>query len=214
MSGKLRNCYAPNAIPSAFSSLGHPLDKYTKDLKRFAAATTQSVRDREHQDKVTLAGVVHTLKLKNSKKGDRYATFNLEDQIGVVEVIAWPETYRRNEEVIHADEPVVVEAAVDMRDDRCQLIANNVSSLSEVRRKTVKQVHFALRAERVDRASFLSLRETLSEHRGSCDTFLHLLLADRSEAVIALPSELKVSATEKMVEEVEQVLGRGVTTFQ
>jgi DNA polymerase-3 subunit alpha len=197
-----------------FFITGHPLDKYERDLKRFTDATTSDVRSRNHQDKVLLGGVIHTLKLKNSRKGDRYATFNLEDRVGVVEAIAWPETYRRCEQVIHATEPVVVAGSVDVRDERYQVIVDEVRMLTEAREGSVKQVHIALRAERIDPDLLASLRRTLEGHRGPCNTFLHLLLPNRTETVIALPAELKVAPTERMVEDVEQIFGSGVTTFQ
>ena len=196
-----------------FFITGHPLDKYERDLRRFTDAGTGDLRQRNNQDKVRVGGVIHSLKLKNSKKGDRYATFNLEDKTGVVEVIAWPETYRKCEAVIHGEEPVVVAGAVDVGEERCQLIANEVLPLTAAREQAVKQVHFALLADRVDEKHLHKLRDTLSQHRGSCPAFLHLLLPDRTETVIALPPALRVAPSEKLIEEIDGMLGNGVTSF-
>jgi DNA polymerase-3 subunit alpha len=196
-----------------FFITGHPLDKYVRDLKRIANATTNNVRNRTNQDKVQIGGVVLTLKMKNSRKGERYATFNLEDQWGAVEVIAWPEAYRRCERAIHSDEPVLVTGTLELSEERCQVIADEVSVLLDAREKAAKEVHFALQAERVDADHLRTLRQTLTQHRGSCSAFLHLLLPDRTETVIALPAELKVAPTERMVEDVERVFGNGVTSF-
>jgi len=196
-----------------FFITGHPLDKYARDLKRFADVNTAELRNRGHQERVRLGGVVLTLKLKNSRKGDRYATFNLEDQWGAVEVIAWPETYRRCEKAIHSDEPVFLSGTLEVGEERRQVIAEEVALLLEAREKAAKEVHFALQAERLSAEHLRTLRQTLAQHRGSCDAFLHLLLPDRTETVIALPAELKVAPTERMVEEVERLFGNGVTSF-
>jgi len=196
-----------------FFITGHPLDKYERDLKRLADATTEDLRSRESQTKVRIGGVIHTLKTKNTKKGDRYASFNLEDRCGAVEVIAWPETYKRCETALHADEPVLVTGTLEVSEERCQIIADEIAPLLEAREKAVKQVHFALRAERVDEGALRSLRQTLAAHRGACNAFLHLLLPNRTETVIALPAELKVAPTERMVEDVERLFGNGVTSF-
>jgi len=197
-----------------FFITGHPLDKYERDLRRITDATTDGLRARPNQTALKLGGVIHTLKLKNSRKGDRYATFNLEDRFGVVEVIAWPETYRRCETVIHADEPVLVTGTLEVSEERCQIIADEVAGLTEAREKSVRQVHIALRSERVDDGILRTLRSTLSEHRGPCSAFLHLLLPNRTETVIALPADLKVAPTDGMVEAVERLFGSGVTSFQ
>lgn len=197
-----------------FFITGHPLDKYARDLKRFANATTAELRGRASQDKVQLGGVVLTLKHKNSRKGERYATFNLEDQWGAVEVIAWPETYRRCEQAIQAGETVFVSGTLEVGEERCQVIADEVSALLAAREKSAKEVHFALPAEFVSEDHLRRLRQTLTRHRGPCNAFLHLLLPNRTETVIALPAELKVAPTERMVEDVERLLGDGVTSFQ
>ncbi len=197
-----------------FFITGHPLDKYERDLKRFTDATTADVRHRSHQDKIQVGGVIHSLKLKNSKKGDRYATFNLEDRVGVIEAIAWPETYRRCEQIIHATEPVVISGTVDVREERYQVIVDEVRILTQAREESVKQVHIALRVERLNQEDLVTLRRTLEVHRGTCNAFVHLLLPNRTETVIALPPELKVAPTESMVEDVEHLFGTGVTSFQ
>jgi len=197
-----------------FFITGHPLDKYERDLRRFTDAATIDLRARDNGSKARVGGVVHSLKLKNSKKGDRYATFNLEDKTGVVEVIAWPETYRKFETTIHADDPVVVSGTLDVGEERCQLIADEIVPLTAAREKAVKQVHFALLADRLTEQHLHKLRDTLSQHRGSTPAFLHLLLPDRTETVIALPSALRVAPSDRLVEEVDRMLGNGVTSFQ
>src|SRR5262249_56647366 len=102
-----------------FFITGHPLDRYEKDLRRFTNVTVGTLRTRgpelppaparggrpEGRPRVRLGGVIHTVRLRNSKKGERYATFLLEDREGVVEGIAWPGTYRRHEAVVVGGAP-------------------------------------------------------------------------------------------------------------
>src|SRR5205085_8717645 len=138
---------------------GHPLDKFERDLGRLTNVSTGSLAARAHQDRITIGGVIHTVKLKNSKKGDRYATFSLEDKEGVVEVIAWPETYRRFESVIGGEDAVLVSGTLDKQEtagargddadaegaegmrERCQIIADEIRALATAREQTVRQVH-------------------------------------------------------------------------
>ncbi len=192
---------------------GHPLDRYERDLKRFTDATTGQLRGRVTDSTVRVGGVIHSLKTKNTRKGDRYATFMLEDRDGVVEVIAWPETYKKFEAAIHSEEPVCVAGKLEVDEERFQIIADDVSPLLDAREKAAKTVHFALVAERLEDVQLAGLRSTLGLHPGHCACFLHLLLPNSVETVIALPPELKVAATEQMVEDVERLLGNGVTTF-
>jgi DNA polymerase-3 subunit alpha len=208
---------------------GHPLDRYEQDLRKLTTATTGTLRTRgaemvtapsprgerpDQRPRVRLGGVVHTLRLKNSKRGDRYATFLLEDKEGVVEVIAWPDTYRKYEEIIAGGEPVLVNGGLDVSGDRCQIIADEIAPLAGARAAAVRQVHVRVPLARTGRDALAQLREVLAAHPGPCDTFLHLVRADHSETILALPATLRVAASDQIVNAVEAMMGAGVLTFR
>jgi DNA polymerase-3 subunit alpha len=154
------------------------------------------------------------MKLKNSKKGDRYATFVLEDKVGVVEVIAWPDTYRQFEAVLHGGEPVVVAGALEISEERCQVIADDVQSLVSARALAIKQVHVRVPLAGAGRDGLSLLKDVLAAHPGPCDAFLHLERDDATETVLALPANLRVAATEQIMNAVEGVLGAGTLYFR
>ncbi|MBM4255541.1 MAG: DNA polymerase III subunit alpha [Deltaproteobacteria bacterium] len=197
-----------------FFITGHPLDKYVGRLHGVVSLTTESLGTRQHQEKVKLAGVVHSLKLKNNKKGDRYATFTLEDKEGVVEVIVWPEAYRQHEATIHADQPVCLSGTLDVDEDRCQVIANEVVPLESVATNEVKQVHIQVPADVATREDMVALKDVLQQHLGNCQTYLHLLRPDYTETIIALPQDLSVAPTRAMLVAVERLFGSGVASFR
>jgi DNA polymerase-3 subunit alpha len=212
-----------------FFITGHPLDRYEHDLRKFTNASTGTLRTRgselppaqgerngrpDTRPRVRLGGVIHTLKLKNSKKGDRYATFVLEDKEGVVEVIAWPDTYRSNEAVIHGGDPVVVAGALEVSEERCQVIADEITPLARARAQAIRQAHVRVALPRAGRDGLEQLRAVLAAHPGPCETFLHLEGGDDTETVLALPTELRVAASDQIVNAVEGVLGAGVMYFR
>lgn len=197
-----------------FFITGHPLDKYVGRLFGVVSLTTDSLKNRAHQEKVKLAGVIHSLKLKNNKKGDRYATFTFEDKDGVVEVIVWPEAYRKCEAAIHADQPVCLSGALDVDEDRCQIIADEVVPLETVATQEVKQIHIQVPSDVATKEDLLALREVLQQHQGNCRAFLHLMRPDYSETVIALPQDLSVAPSRAMLVAIERLFGNGVASFR
>jgi DNA polymerase-3 subunit alpha len=212
-----------------FFITGHPLDRYEQDLRKFTNVTTGTLRTRgielppgqperpgrpDPRPRVRLGGVIHTLKLRNSKKGDRYATFALEDKEGVVAVIAWPDTYRKHEAVLHGGEPVVVTGALEISEERCQVIADEITPLAHARAEAIRQVHVRVPLEQTGRDHLTQLKEILAAHPGPCDAFLHLVRRDDTVTVLALPGTLRVAASEQIVDAVEHVLGAGVLTFR
>jgi DNA polymerase-3 subunit alpha len=210
-----------------FFITGHPLDRYLKDLRKFTNVTVGTLRTRgpelpvanerpgrEGRPRVRIGGVINSIRLRNSKKGDRYATFTLEDKEGTVEVIAWPDTYRRNEATIAAGEAVVVSGGLDISPERCQIIAEEIMPLAAARAEAIRQVHVNVDLERVGRTGLERLRDTLAGFPGSCEAFLHLLRPDGSETIIAVPASIRVAASDEVVEAVERVVGSGMLSFR
>jgi DNA polymerase III subunit alpha len=208
---------------------GHPLDRWEQDLRKFTNATTSTLRTRgrelpagngerggrpDPRPRVRIGGVIHTVRLKNSRKGDRYATFMLEDKEGVVEVIAWPDTYRRHEDVVQGGAPVVVAGALDVSDDRCQVIADEIAPLARAHAEAIRQVHVRVALSRLGRDGLATLRDALAAHPGPCDAFLHLENGDEHETILALPPALRVAATDGIVNAVERILGAGAMYFR
>ncbi len=197
-----------------FFITGHPLDKYASRLFGVVLLSTNDLKNRTPQERVRLAGVIHSLKLKNNKKGDRYAMFTLEDKEGIVEVIVWPEAYRKHEAAIHSDVPVCLSGILDVDEERCQIIADEVVLLEAVATEEVRQVHIQVPAEVTTKEDLLALREVLTQHQGTCQTFLHLLRPDYTETVIALPQTLSVTPSRSMVTAIERLFGSGVASFR
>ena len=208
---------------------GHPLDRYEQDLRRFTNVTTGTLRTRgaelppahsgdrpgrpDSRPRVRLGGVVHSLKLKNSKKGDRYATLALEDKEGTVEVIVWPETYRKHESILQNGAPVVVAGGLEISPERCQIIADEIVPLATARADAIRQAHVRVPVT-IGRDGLERLQVIFAEHPGPCEAFLTLVRPDETEAVLALPQAIKVAATDEIVDAVERVLGPGAMSFR
>jgi len=64
-------------------------------LKKISSGTIAALKERAQSGEFRLGGVVSALRLRNTKKGDRYGSFNLEDKTGFIEVIVWPESYKK-----------------------------------------------------------------------------------------------------------------------
>jgi len=188
-----------------FYVTGHPLDKFEHDLRRLTTAPVAELAARPNQERVKVGGVVHTLKLKNNKKGDRYATFNLEDKSGTIEVIVWPEAYRKHEALIASDEPLCVSGVLEVSEERCQIITDEIVALAAVREQSVREIRLRLDEDALTAERALELARMLQAHPGKCAASIEVL-ADGYVASVRLP-RFRVAATEKLVDAVERLFG-------
>jgi DNA polymerase-3 subunit alpha len=195
---------------------GHPLEKFKLELRKLGAMSVADARTKKTQSLVRVSGVVTALKLKNTKKGDRYATFTLEDYSGTVETIVWPDTYKTVAHILAGDDPVIVGGKIDVTEERCSLITDKIESLTALRDRQATQGMLVLREnddyeERLD-----ALLNVFRKHAGACPVKVKievegvevsLMLKDKREAPVS------VVPSEALCDEVEQLFGRPVLSF-
>jgi DNA polymerase-3 subunit alpha len=189
-----------------FYVTAHPLDKYDKEIRRVTRLTSIDLPSIPDGSQVHLAGVIQSVKLRNSNKnGKRYAVFSLEDRSGAVEAIAWPETYQKFEAVIHGDEPVVVRGKLDVDEERVQIILEDLRPLNSALLAAVREVHIHARREKLENGALDALKNLLLGHGGKAIAYLHLELDPGREAVFLLSDNFRVTPDDAFVAGVEQL---------
>jgi DNA polymerase-3 subunit alpha len=201
-----------------FYITGHPLDKFDRVIKRLTTGSIAVLKERATPGDVALGGVVSALKLRNTKKGDRYGTFNLEDKSGFLEVIVWPDVYKKCADLLASDDPIFVRGRLEAGEERVQVIANEIASLAQVSAKArsngngsdrhdSERLHLHARESDICAEELARLREMLLEFPGTCTVVLHLYAASQGETVIELPSQVRVAASPELEASVERIFG-------
>jgi DNA polymerase-3 subunit alpha len=192
-----------------FYITGHPLDKHEREILRISRLTTADLPSAPDASQVQIAGVIHALKLKNNKAGKRYATFSLEDREGVVEAIAWPETYHKYEELVSGADPVVVRGKLDVDEERAQIIVDEIRPLGAALLDSVREVRIRVPRTRLENGGLDALRSALERYRGKSLAYLHLGLDDGREAVLLLGDTFRVTPNEQFLAEIEEMFSPG-----
>jgi DNA polymerase-3 subunit alpha len=197
---------------------GHPLDKYERVLKRITSGAISDLKEKASPGDVKIGGVVSALKLRNTKKGDRYGSFNVEDKSGFIEVIAWPDVYKKCADVLGADDPIFLKGRLEVGEERIQIIANEITALAEVAAKgradsgekpngKSDPVHLYICESEISADELNQLRDTLLDYPGPSAVFLHVLASPKGETVIELPDQVRVASTPELEAIVEQRFG-------
>lgn len=206
-----------------FFITGHPLARFSDDMKRLANATTARLSEMQDRCEVRVAGIVAATKEINTKKGDRMAFITLEDLDGFAEVIVLPEIFKKASHLFSGDEPILVKGVLDLGEDGkdeggeeegsgnktpkkgAKIVASEIISLTQAKEKAVKSVHFKLSSIGLTKDHLTKLKELLDEYGGNCSAFLHISVPNQGETVIALHDG--VSPSPALEEGVEKLLG-------
>jgi DNA polymerase-3 subunit alpha len=197
-----------------FYITGHPLARHSDAIKRFSTCDTAGLIERADKEEVSVCGIVTGIKLLNTRKGDRMAFVTLEDLSGFVEMVVFPETYTQAAELLNSEEALLVKGAVDVGEDACKILVNEVLALKDVQSRMTKLVHFRLTTPGLDDRQLRSLKEIMTRYRGECEALIHLVVPNRSETVISLQDGLRLQASDEMMDDVEKLFGYNVVTFE
>jgi DNA polymerase III subunit alpha len=220
---RVRLLYEKEAL--GFYITGHPLQGYEKEVRRYASLTCAQVAHKRQGDKVTVVGVVASLREKaNKEKGTRFGFFTLEDLSGTVEVICWGGRAAQAgrpaqkgwidwEQDVKSDEPLLVQGEVrinnrDEENPRAEITASEIERLSAVRRQKTSEVSLRIDAAKLDQARSLSLKSLLGKHLGACAVTLRVVIPEQSESILRLstrvtPSDELIEAARRLGFEVE-----------
>jgi DNA polymerase-3 subunit alpha len=95
---------------------GHPLEKYKDKLQDLHALNIAEIgamtKGTGKDETIATAGIICNLKVLKSKKGDFYAQATLEDMSGSIDMIVFPEAYKKLGEKVKLEVPVLVKAGV------------------------------------------------------------------------------------------------------
>ena len=165
---------------------------------------------------VRVGGVITALKLKNTKKGDRYASFALEDWLGTIDSLVWPDTYKKIQHLIVPDEPVMVSGRADVTEERCVLVIDKMESLIQLRDRSATQGFLMLTGRDDIEQRMPAVQSIFRKYTGSCPVKVRLQLDDGEVSIVlrdSANSPVCVGPSEALCEEVEQLFGRPVLTF-
>jgi DNA polymerase-3 subunit alpha len=192
-----------------FFITGHPLERYRAELEQWATCTTGGVAASTNAVEVTVGGIITGLRLIKTRKGDRMASFLLEDTEGSVEVLVFPETYKKTAGRLADDELVMVKGKPEAPDDgRTRILASEVLPLEQAKMAEARYVTIRVPVAAWDRAKGEKLRDILGAHRGDCPVTLELR-TDVYEAAVAPSSYYRVRPDSGLRDEVEALLGKG-----
>lgn len=140
------------------------------------------------------------------------AFVTLEDMKGSIEIIVFPELYRRRGALLKEDDPLIVSGQLDVSEESCKVIGRDLMRLQEAMQKSgIQGVHIQLKTPHVSKEQLERLRGVLQAHRGFTPTFIHFNDPKEGETVLTLPEDLCAQPSEDLVRAVDQLFGTPVT---
>jgi DNA polymerase-3 subunit alpha len=195
-----------------FYITGHPLHGYADKLKLVTNANSTTLSTKRDKETITIAGVISSLTERLTRKKDVMCNVVLEDLQGSVSIIFWADVYKKFYELLHADEPVVIQGNIDVGDESLKIIAQDVFTLTKALENPYKQVRFMIDTDKVSPEDIKTLYDTIKKYNGKYEGYIHILNG-KSETIVRLGDETKLDICERLQREADGILGEGSTIY-
>jgi DNA polymerase III subunit alpha len=193
-----------------FFITGHPLERFRSELAQWATATTGRLTEASAAAEVSVGGIITGLRFIKTKRGDRMASFILEDMEGGVECLVFPETYRKVSSRLADDQIVLVSGKAEALDDgKARVLVAEILPLEQAKLVGARYVTIRVPLSEWDRSKGERLRDILASHRGDCPVTLELLRPGSYVVALAPGAACRVRPDAQLKAEIETLLGPG-----
>jgi DNA polymerase-3 subunit alpha len=139
----------------------------------------------------------------------------LSDLKGSVEVVIFPELYKRVANCLQQEElPVMVRGKLELTEDQPKVLAADLFPLEEASARLNLTLHLTLSTPGVNPEHLQALKELIQDNRGPTPVVVHVVVPQKSETVLRLGSAHRVRAVPEVIEKVEEIFGPEVAVLR
>jgi DNA polymerase III subunit alpha len=191
-----------------FYITGHPLETHKSLLEDFATANVERLKTSSTGETVKIGGIISSVTLRTTKKGDRFALCQLEDQFGAVKIVVWPDVYGKIGAKLKADEAVLLSGRLEVEDEGAiSIIADDLQLLNGIRERNARSVMLHVRATTMTAEKVERLYDLLDTHRGECQISFGIELPERIVAYVAPSPYVRINPSPELVSSLKQLCG-------
>jgi len=196
-----------------FFITGHPLEKYRDKLDELRALSTGEIagmtRSTGKDENITTAGIISSVRVLKSKKGDFYAQGTLEDMAGSVEMIVFPEAYRRLQDKVKLEVPVLIRGGLRIEEGaNPKLTVNDIIPLDDAKVPLARSLRIRIPLGTASEFTVDALHLLCAQRRGEARVLFDV--ERPGDFMVVMEAEgYNVQPDRNFIARVEELCGRG-----
>jgi len=185
---------------------GHPLAKYASRLQELKTVSLAEIEGQRNGKEVAVAVLIVGVRPMRSRKGARWAIYTIQDMTGVQEMLAFPESFAKLENVLKPGTPLLLKARVQTEEAGTRLSLQEARRLEDIaERKATPEFRVRLETESLSESTLDQLEELFAASPGPSPVLFELHSPDGSIAV--LHAQQRVTVRAELIESVRQICG-------
>jgi DNA polymerase-3 subunit alpha len=185
---------------------GHPLEKYGSRLQEWKVVSLGQVEGERNGKEIPVAALIVGSRPMRSKKGARWAIFTIQDMTGIQELLAFPESFGRFENILKPGSPLLLKVRVQVEEAGTRLSLQEARRIEDIVEKaTTQEFRVRLDVQSLNEETLDGLEKLFEGAPGMTQVVFELVSPDGS--VATMPSQQRVKLTPELVEAVRKFKG-------
>lgn len=182
----------------------HPVDAYEKIFKAEGAIQIEDCL-KMNQEKVKVGAYLTNLKTIRTKKGEVMAFASISDSSGEMEVVIFPNYYKKYTDKLNNEKIVLLIGKVEKRQQQAQLIVHHIQSPQELKENDhVDTLFLKVEGKEPMKENLQQVKNVLNRYPGNVRVYVYY---EYLKKTIQLPSEFSVSPTTHCLRKLKDILG-------
>jgi DNA polymerase-3 subunit alpha len=174
-----------------------------EELKTISLAEVEAQRNGKE---VTVAVLIVGVRPMRSRKGARWAIYTLQDMTGVQEMLAFPESFAKLENVLKPGTPLLLKARVQIEEAGTRLSLQEGRRLEDLaERQAPPEFRVRLEMDGLSESTLDQLEDLFTGCPGPSPVLFELHSPDGSVAI--LQAQQRVTVKAELIESVRQICG-------
>jgi len=192
---------------------GHPLEKYRDKLQDLHALSTEEIAalraSTGKDENITTAGIITSMRVLKSKRGDFYAQGTLEDMSGSLEMLVFPEAYRKLQEKVKLEVPVLIRGGVRIEEGaNPKLTVSDINPLEDAKVPLPRSLRIRVPLETSSEATVDALHALCAQRKGEAKVLFDV--ERQGDFMVVMEAEgYNVQPDRNFIARVEELCGRG-----
>ncbi len=190
-----------------FYITGHPLDKHSDLLKQLSATPTRDLYEIRDRSEIKLAGLINSMRIKRTKKGEKMAIINFEDKTGFAEVVVFPVVFDKCATLLNDERPLLVTGEVEAGENSVKIRAQDIVALDTVKKRSIKSILIPVSSKGIPHSGLMELRDLFFRYPGECRIKFRIETQEGKKATIIAHDRYSVLPKPDLMEKIESVTG-------
>ena len=195
---------------------GHPINRYLSEIKRYASGRLVAMQPTSKEKPATAVGLVIAVRVLVNKRGQRWALVTLDDKSARIDVRLFPADYEKFEDIIEKDAILVCTGQVSFDDysGGLTMSGRDIMTIAQAREHFVESLDLTITQSQVDDKFLAKFDQILSQYKdGTCPVRINYQ-REEAQALLELGVQWRVSPDDKLLHELNMLLGEDKLTLQ